>query len=85
LRGTSVADNQAWLLKLAKLEPAKQRQVAMAFREKGDDIRAALALVVERPDVKGESLAVSSLHMSNQPEIYHQLVHCGSKRVLRRV
>ena len=44
VRGTSVADNQSALLKIAKMEPLKQRQTAVAFRTE-PDLKKALALV----------------------------------------
>jgi ParB family chromosome partitioning protein len=47
VRGTPVADNQAALLKLAKLEPAKQRQAAIALR-RNPDVKAALAVIDDR-------------------------------------
>lgn len=48
VRGTSIADNQAALLKLAKLEPAMQRRAAIAFREEGD-LSKALQLIEDAP------------------------------------
>lgn len=51
VRGTPVADNQAALLKLAKLEPTKQRQAAQAFKQEGD-LKRALDLVNDKPAVK---------------------------------
>jgi len=44
VRGTSIADNQSALLKIAKMEPLKQRQTAVAFRTE-PDLKKALALV----------------------------------------
>ncbi|MBD8650847.1 ParB N-terminal domain-containing protein [Rhizobium sp. CFBP 13726] len=44
VRGTAVADNQSALLKIAKMEPLKQRQTAVAFRTE-PDLKKALALV----------------------------------------
>lgn len=35
-RGTPIADNQSELLKIAKMEPSRQRQLATAFSQKGD-------------------------------------------------
>lgn len=49
IRGTAIADNQSTLLKLAKMEPAKQRQVAVAFRAEGPDLKKALAAVEPPP------------------------------------
>lgn len=40
LRGTPVADNQTMLLKLAAMEPQRQKLVALAFSEKPDIARA---------------------------------------------
>jgi ParB family chromosome partitioning protein len=51
IRGTAVADNQSVLLKLAKLEPKKQRQAALAFRQEGD-IKRTFALIDDRPRAK---------------------------------
>ncbi len=48
VRGTSIADNQSALLKLAKLEPALQRRAAIAFREEGD-LNKALQLIDDAP------------------------------------
>lgn len=44
VRGTSIADNQSALLKIAKMEPQKQRQTAVAIRTESD-LKKALALV----------------------------------------
>lgn len=49
LRGTPVADNQSELLKLSKLEPAKQRQASVAFKAENGDLKKALALIDDRP------------------------------------
>lgn len=48
LRGTDLADNQSALLKLAKLEPEKQRQAAIAFKQE-PDIKRAFALIDDSP------------------------------------
>ncbi|RFB91795.1 chromosome partitioning protein ParB [Rhizobium leguminosarum bv. trifolii] len=48
IRGTPVADNQSALLKIAKMEPLKQRQAALAFRAE-PDVKKALALVDPAP------------------------------------
>ncbi|UNE53534.1 ParB/RepB/Spo0J family partition protein [Bartonella machadoae] len=45
LRGTALADNQAQLLKLAKMEPLAQRRVAVAFQQVEGDLRRAFDLV----------------------------------------
>ncbi|WP_208441997.1 ParB/RepB/Spo0J family partition protein [Bartonella raoultii] len=45
LRGTAFADNQAQLLKLAKMEPVAQRRVAMALQQVEGDLRRAVDLV----------------------------------------
>lgn len=45
LRGTALADNQAQLLKLAKMEPVAQRQVAIALQQVEGDLRRAVDLV----------------------------------------
>ncbi|AGF75822.1 ParB/RepB/Spo0J family partition protein [Bartonella vinsonii] len=45
LRGTALADNQAQLLKLAKMEPLAQRRVAVAFQQVEGDLRRAVDLV----------------------------------------
>lgn len=49
VRGTSVADNQSLLLKLAKMEPVKQRQTATAFRSTGDMAKALAAVDDAQP------------------------------------
>ncbi|CDN54726.1 ParB domain protein nuclease [Neorhizobium galegae bv. officinalis bv. officinalis str. HAMBI 1141] len=50
VRGTPVADNQSALLKIAKMEPLKQRQAALAFRAE-PDLKKALALVDPPPQL----------------------------------
>jgi len=50
VRGTPVADNQSALLKIAKMEPVKQRQAAIAFRAE-PDLKKALALVDPPPQL----------------------------------
>ncbi|MBB4077043.1 ParB family chromosome partitioning protein [Bartonella fuyuanensis] len=45
LRGTALADNQAQLLKLAKMEPVAQRRVAIALQQVDGDLRRAVDLV----------------------------------------
>jgi ParB family chromosome partitioning protein len=57
VRGTSVADNQSALLKLAKLEPKKQRQAALAFRQEGD-IKRTFDLISDKSRVKEDPQAV---------------------------
>jgi ParB family chromosome partitioning protein len=44
IRGTSVADNQSELLKISKMEPSRQRQLATAF-SKEKDLKRAFAEV----------------------------------------
>jgi ParB family transcriptional regulator, chromosome partitioning protein len=48
LRNTPHADNQATLLKLARLDPARQRQAATALQETGD-LGEALRVVDHKP------------------------------------
>ncbi|MBP1844790.1 ParB family chromosome partitioning protein [Rhizobium petrolearium] len=48
VRGTPVADNQSALLKIAKMEPQKQRRAAVALRAE-PDFKKALALVEPPP------------------------------------
>ncbi|MBD8876185.1 ParB N-terminal domain-containing protein [Roseibium polysiphoniae] len=55
VRGTAVADNQSALLKLAKMEPAKQKQAAQAF-EQEPDLRQVLAAIDDRPKPKRPDL-----------------------------
>ncbi|WP_406604369.1 ParB/RepB/Spo0J family partition protein [Bartonella gliris] len=45
LRGTALADNQAQLLKLAKMEPVAQQRVAVALQQVEGDLRRAVDLV----------------------------------------
>ena len=49
VRGTSIADNQSALLKLAKMEPKKQRQAAVALRVESGDLKKALAAIDDTP------------------------------------
>lgn len=49
LRGTAIADNQAQLLKLAKLEPSQQRKAAIAVKETEGDFKRTIALISDRP------------------------------------
>lgn len=56
VRGTPVADNQAALLKLAKMEPQEQRRAAIALRAEGGDLKKALGHVkAVRPSEKPEA------------------------------
>ncbi len=48
LQSTPAADNQSQLLALAKLEPQKQRQVAVALKSE-PDVKKALAIVDPAP------------------------------------
>lgn len=48
LRGTSIADNQSTLLKLAKMEPAQQRRAAIGWRETRD-IQQVFKLLQDKP------------------------------------
>lgn len=62
VRGTSIADNQSALLKLAKMEPVKQRQAAIALKAEGPDLKKALALVEgPRPAIDPQQAIYSSL------------------------
>ncbi|EJF87155.1 ParB/RepB/Spo0J family partition protein [Bartonella rattimassiliensis] len=45
LRGTALADNQAQLLKLAKMEPVSQRRVAIALQQVEGNLRRAVDLI----------------------------------------
>lgn len=45
VRGTAIADNQSQLLKLARLEPVKQRQAAIALRQADNDFNQAMTLI----------------------------------------
>lgn len=49
IRGTSVADNQSLLLKIAKMGPTVQRQAATAFRSIGDMAKALAAVDNAQP------------------------------------
>ncbi|HEV2501641.1 MAG TPA: ParB/RepB/Spo0J family partition protein [Mesorhizobium sp.] len=61
-RGTPLADNQSALLKLAKMEPAKQRKVAVAIRAEGPNLPKALTLVEgQRPKTDPQMAIFSSL------------------------
>jgi ParB family chromosome partitioning protein len=62
VRGTALADNQSALLKLAKMEPAKQRQTAVALKAEGSDLKKALALVEgPRPKVDPQAVIFGTL------------------------
>lgn len=50
VRGTPIADNQQALIKLAKLEPSKQRQAAIALRDE-PDVKRALSLISDAPAI----------------------------------
>jgi ParB family chromosome partitioning protein len=61
VRGTPVADNQAALLKLAKMEPQEQRRAAIALRAEGGDLKKALGHVkavrpAEKPEAKRDGM-----------------------------
>ncbi|WP_455466742.1 ParB/RepB/Spo0J family partition protein [Bartonella sp. B39] len=65
LRGTALADNQAQLLKLAKMEPVAQRRVAIALQQVEGDLRRAFDLVngINTPP-----------HINEQERIFAQLL-----------
>ncbi|WP_455476139.1 ParB/RepB/Spo0J family partition protein [Bartonella sp. B17] len=65
LRGTTLADNQAQLLKLAKMEPSAQRKVAVALQQVEGDLRRAFDLVngINTPP-----------HINEQERIFTQLL-----------
>lgn len=52
VRGTPIADNQSELLKLSKMEPSKQRQIAVALRQEPDLKKALSEVAAVQP--KGE-------------------------------
>ncbi len=60
IRGTAVADNQSALLKIAKMEPQKQRQAAIAFRAE-PDLKKALALVEPPPQLSKAQIGQATL------------------------
>lgn len=60
VRGTAVADNQSALLKIAKMEPQKQRQAAVAFRAERD-LKKALALVEPAPPLSKAQVEQATL------------------------
>lgn len=60
VRGTAVADNQSALLKIAKMEPQKQRQAAVAFRAE-PDLKKALALVEPAPQLSKAQIEQATL------------------------
>ncbi|MCK9551599.1 ParB N-terminal domain-containing protein [Aquamicrobium sp.] len=62
IRGTPIADNQSALLKLAKMEPATQRQTAVALKAEGPDLKKALAAVQgPKPKVDAQTAAFDAL------------------------
>ncbi|MGO8323709.1 ParB N-terminal domain-containing protein [Rhizobium ruizarguesonis] len=60
VRGTPIADNQSALLKIAKMEPQKQRQTAVAFRTE-PDLKKALALVEPAPPLSKKQVEQATL------------------------
>ncbi|MGR8925057.1 ParB N-terminal domain-containing protein [Rhizobium leguminosarum] len=60
VRGTPIADNQSALLKIAKMEPQKQRQTAVAFRTE-PDLKKALALVEPAPPLSKKQAEQATL------------------------
>lgn len=60
VRGTAIADNQSALLKIAKMEPLKQRQTALAFRAE-PDLKKALALVDPAPQLSKKQIEQATL------------------------
>jgi len=60
VRGTPIADNQSALLKIAKMEPQKQRQAAVAFRAE-PDLKKALALVEPAPQLSKAQVEQATL------------------------
>ncbi|MCD1634459.1 ParB N-terminal domain-containing protein [Martelella mediterranea] len=68
VRGTPVADNQAALLKLAKMEPQEQRRAAIALRAEGGDLKKALGHVkavrsTEKPEAKRDGMLKALLEI----------------------
>lgn len=62
VRGTALADNQSALLKLAKMEPAKQRQAALGLRSEGPDLKRVLTLVEgAKPKLSKDDAAFDAL------------------------
>lgn len=62
VRGTPIADNQSALLKLAKMEPATQRQTAVALKAEGADLKKALAAVQgPKPKIDAQTAAFDAL------------------------
>lgn len=60
VRGTPIADNQSALLKIAKMEPIKQRQTAVAFRTE-PDLKKAFALVDPAPQLSKKQVEQATL------------------------
>jgi ParB family chromosome partitioning protein len=60
VRGTPIADNQSALLKIAKMEPIKQRQTAVAFRTE-PDLKKAFALVDPAPQLSRKQVEQATL------------------------
>lgn len=62
IRGTPLADNQSALLKLAKMEPHKQRLTAIALKAEGPNLAKALAAVEgPRPKVDKQAAVYDDL------------------------
>ena len=73
VRGTPVADNQAALLKLAKMEPQEQRRAAIALRAEGGDLKKALGHVkavrpTEKPEAKRDAMLKALLDIWRQAD-----------------
>ena len=49
IRGTPIADNQSELLKIAKMEPSRQRQIAVALKQAPDLKRALVEIDAVQP------------------------------------
>jgi ParB family transcriptional regulator, chromosome partitioning protein len=61
LRGTPVSDNQSALLKLAKLQPSRQREFATGFKECGDYDLTMKALEGGKPKPDAQAVLLGRL------------------------
>lgn len=82
ISGTSIADNQSQLLKLAKLDPEKRAKAHVAIRESKGDFKAAINLLeppAKKPDPELQILSrlIDSWERAKPATRKKFLVHAG--------